>query len=311
MAAFGAGVVGPCCSGCGSTLAARRLLRFLSGGRDRRLAALVPGRGLLGDLLAARLGRRLGLGGLRLRVLGRFRRRLGRLGRLVADYGQYGADLDGLVLLHPDLQHGAGDRGGDLRVDLVGGDLEQRLVGLNRVTDRLEPPADRAFGDALAQGGQGHLGATGRAAGGRGLGTGGAAAVAGRLGLLHLVRIDRRGRIGLGLDRRLRLIAAAVILGRLRLLGRRIRPAASCSLASPITASTAPTSTVSSSWALISSSTPAVGDGISVSTLSVETSSNGSSASTVSPTCLSHRLTVPSVTLSPSAGRVTEVDMSG
>ena len=44
------------------------------------------------------------------------------------------------------------------------------------------------------------------------------------------------------------------------------------------------------------------GEGISVSTLSVETSSRGSSASTRSPTCFSHRLTVPSVTLSPSAG---------
>ena len=40
-----------------------------------------------------------------------------------------------------------------------------------------------------------------------------------------------------------------------------------------------------------------------------QASSNGSSASTVSPTCLSHRVTVPSVTLSPRAGRVTEVDM--
>ena len=87
-------------------------------------------------------------------------------------------------------------------------------------------------------------------------------------------------------------------------------PPPSASLGSPITASTAPTSTVSSSCALISSSTPEVGEGISVSTLSVDTSRSGSSASTVSPTCLSHRLTVPSVTLSPSAGRVTEVDMA-
>ena len=46
---------------------------------------------------------------------------------------------------------------------------------------------------------------------------------------------------------------------------------------------------------------PAAGDGISVSTLSVETSSNGSSTSTRSPSCLSQRVTVPSVTLSPSA----------
>src|SRR6185312_533346 len=57
-------------------------------------------------------------------------------------------------------------------------------------------------------------------------------------------------------------------------------------------------------------STPAAGEGISVSTLSVETSSRGSSSSTVSPSCFSHRVTVPSVTLSPSAGIWTEVAMS-
>ena len=77
-----------------------------------------------------------------------------------------------------------------------------------------------------------------------------------------------------------------------------------------MTARTAPTSTVSSSSARISRTTPAAGEGISVSTLSVEISSKGSSASTVSPTCFNHRLTVPSVTLSPRAGRVTSVDMA-
>ena len=45
------------------------------------------------------------------------------------------------------------------------------------------------------------------------------------------------------------------------------------------------------------------GDGISVSTLSVDTSSSGSSASTRSPSAFSQRVTVPSVTLSPSAGQ--------
>ena len=44
-----------------------------------------------------------------------------------------------------------------------------------------------------------------------------------------------------------------------------------------------------------------------MSTLSVETSSSGSSTSTWSPTCLSQRVTVPSVTLSPRAGMVTGV----
>src|SRR3954447_10449739 len=72
-------------------------------------------------------------------------------------------------------------------------------------------------------------------------------------------------------------------------------------------ASSAPTSTVSSSATTIFCRTPETGDGISVSTLSVETSSNGSSAMTWSPSCLSQRVTGPSDTLSPSAGMVTEV----
>ncbi len=76
-----------------------------------------------------------------------------------------------------------------------------------------------------------------------------------------------------------------------------------------MTASLAPTSAVSSSPTTISSSTPEAGEGISVSTLSVETSSSGSSASTRSPSAFSQRVTVPSVTLSPSAGRVTETAM--
>ena len=46
-----------------------------------------------------------------------------------------------------------------------------------------------------------------------------------------------------------------------------------------------------------------------MSTLSVLTSSSGSSISTVSPTSLSHRVTVPSVTLSPSCGMVMETAM--
>ncbi len=75
---------------------------------------------------------------------------------------------------------------------------------------------------------------------------------------------------------------------------------------SPMTAMTSPTSTVSSSSALISSRTPAAGDGISVSTLSVETSSSGSSSATVSPTFFSHWVMVPSVTDSPSSGISTE-----
>ncbi len=54
---------------------------------------------------------------------------------------------------------------------------------------------------------------------------------------------------------------------------------------------------------------PVAGAGISVSTLSVDTSTSGSSTWTVSPSCLSQRVTVPSVTLSPRAGIVTETVM--
>src|SRR5687768_10662089 len=57
----------------------------------------------------------------------------------------------------------------------------------------------------------------------------------------------------------------------------------------------------------MSRSVPATGEGISVSTLSVETSSSGSSTATSSPTDFSQRVTVPSVTDSPRAGSVTDV----
>ena len=75
---------------------------------------------------------------------------------------------------------------------------------------------------------------------------------------------------------------------------------------SAITASSAPTATVESTATTIFCKTPATGDGISVSTLSVETSNNGSSTATTSPSFFSQRVTVPSVTDSPSAGIVTE-----
>ena len=76
-----------------------------------------------------------------------------------------------------------------------------------------------------------------------------------------------------------------------------------------MTASCAPTATVSSSSTTMPRRMPDAGDGISVSTLSVDTSSSGSSALTRSPSFFSQRVTVPSVTLSPSWGMVTETDM--
>ena len=74
---------------------------------------------------------------------------------------------------------------------------------------------------------------------------------------------------------------------------------------SPISASCPPTSTTASTAAVISVSTPLTGAGISVSTLSVEISTNGSSTCTVSPTFFSQRVTVPSVTDSPNCGSTT------
>ena len=77
--------------------------------------------------------------------------------------------------------------------------------------------------------------------------------------------------------------------------------------ASPITAITAPTAITESCAALISNKTPATGEGISVSTLSVETSTMASSTLITSPTFFNQRVTVPSVTDSPSWGIVTLV----
>ena len=70
-------------------------------------------------------------------------------------------------------------------------------------------------------------------------------------------------------------------------------------------ASSVPTATVSPSGTRIFVTTPATGEGTSVSTLSVEISSSGSSAVTVSPGCLSHFVIVPSETETPIWGMTT------
>ena len=72
----------------------------------------------------------------------------------------------------------------------------------------------------------------------------------------------------------------------------------------PITA-TRRDPTVSSAWT--DGLDPGDGDGTSVSTLSVEISNSGSSASTWSPSSVSQRVIVPSVIDSPSSGMVTVV----
>src|SRR5581483_6565882 len=76
---------------------------------------------------------------------------------------------------------------------------------------------------------------------------------------------------------------------------------------SSISASGVLTATVWPSGTRIFVSTPAAGEGTSVSTLSVEISNRGSSRATVSPSRLSHLRMVPSTTVSPSWGMVTVV----
>src|ERR1017187_4412335 len=65
--------------------------------------------------------------------------------------------------------------------------------------------------------------------------------------------------------------------------------------------------TVAPSSTSTSDNVPAAGEGISVSTLSVEISNNGSSRSTRSPRFLSHLVSVPSTMLSPIWGITTSV----
>ena len=89
-------------------------------------------------------------------ALGAAPARLGRRRRLTCRRRSIATTLltgDRLPFLDLDLGEHAGDRRRDLRVDLVGRNLEQRLVAVDRVADLLDPADDRAFGDRLA-----HLG---------------------------------------------------------------------------------------------------------------------------------------------------------
>src|SRR5579863_726594 len=85
--------------------------------------------------------------------------------------------------------------------------------------------------------------------------------------------------------------------------------AAAAAPAASMVATTVLMGTVWPSLTLISFSTPAEGDGISASTLSVEISNKGSSRSTLSPGFLSHLVIVPSKMLSPICGITTSVAM--
>ncbi len=150
----------------------RHLGRRCGGGGGGRLGAagavvaaglLGRGRGRLGlrRRLRLLLGGGLLLRGLLLRGLlgGGCGRGRGPAAGAGADDGQLRADVDGLVLVHGDLEQRAAHGCGDLGVDLVGRDLEQRLVGGHLVADGLEPAGDGALGDALAERRHRHRGA--------------------------------------------------------------------------------------------------------------------------------------------------------
>ena len=118
----------------------------------RRLVAIV--------IVRRRRRRRFGAVGLRRRLRRfdrprgldrRFRRgRCGRGGAGGADDGHHAVDRHGLAFLDADLRDHAGGRRRNLGVDLVGRNLEQRLVAIDRVADFLDPADDRALGNRLA-----------------------------------------------------------------------------------------------------------------------------------------------------------------
>ena len=201
-----------------------------------------------------------------------------------------------------DLQQRAGDRRRDLGVDLVGGDLEQRLVDLHRVADLLEPAGDGALGDALAERRHRHrcrppppdagAGAARLRCGGLGSPSAGCGSAARRpAGLRRRVRRPAPPRCSSA-----RLVGAAARRGA-------ASPAPRVLALPPMTAELgADLGGLVLADHDLRAARRRPGDGISVSTLSVETSSRGSSTSTRSPSCLSQRVTVPSVTLSPSRG---------
>ena len=105
--------------------------------RIRGLRLAVPARGRLRDRrLRLLLGRRL-------------RRRCGRAAS--HDRHQRGAHRNRLAFRGQDALDHAGFGRGDLGVDLVGADFDERLVALDAIAFLHEPLRDRAFDDALAE----------------------------------------------------------------------------------------------------------------------------------------------------------------
>jgi hypothetical protein len=73
------------------------------------------------------------------------------------DSGQDGSNLDRLARLDEDLRKPPARGRRDLRLHLVRGDLDQRLVGLHPVSDALAPLDDRALGHGHAHLGHVHV----------------------------------------------------------------------------------------------------------------------------------------------------------
>ena len=97
-----------------------------------------------------------GRGGFLLRRRGLSRCAAGLL--LGLDHGDLGVVRDGGAFLGEDLLEHARERRRHLGVDLVGDDLEERLVLRDRIARLLQPLADRPLGHALAELGHRHLG---------------------------------------------------------------------------------------------------------------------------------------------------------
>ena len=131
----------------------RRFGDALAECRDHYLDRLLVGRGrfrVLGRGLAGGLLGRLG----GLRRLGRRRLRLG----LLVDGREERIDSDRLALLGYDLCEDAGGGRRDLDGHLVGLELAEHLVDLDRLADLLEPGGDGRLGDALAERGDADVG---------------------------------------------------------------------------------------------------------------------------------------------------------
>jgi hypothetical protein len=76
---------------------------------------------------------------------------------VVTDGGNHSVDRYCLAGLVTNLQQHARCRRRNFRIDLVGRDLEERLVAIHMVAHLLDPPDDRAFGNRLAHLGHYHI----------------------------------------------------------------------------------------------------------------------------------------------------------